>query len=480
MTSLDLAVAAPKRSSLLQRVAAYSASRGVTEGLLGARGLLLATLLGPAAFGAWALLRLSMRYASFAALGVFRGLELEMLGAERRHQPGEAPAAGAALGFILVESGTLAGLAIAVSFLVADPSHALVLRGFAAAVVLEQGYTYALVWTRVRMSLRRYASLEMANAGLQMVCAVSLAWIWGLAGAFAGMALASGLALLLAANWVEFRPAFRPALLRKLLGVGIPLTASMLLATALYTADRWIVAALGGATLLGYYAFAASISDVTGSFAWVVRTVVFPEVYGHAQASGAAAALERHFDRAVLPFARLYPPVLGAMACVLGPVVAWVLPQYAEAIAPARLFLVGGGAAGLVGLAALGAVAAGRHRSLPFVSLGGLVVSVSLSLLAMRLGRGLEAVAAASLAGQALYAAGVLWLTCREARRTDTAAFLGRALLPLGWCAASVVVIGRLVPANDAASGVLALLGYTLLMLPLAPSMRREWRTVRR
>jgi O-antigen/teichoic acid export membrane protein len=480
MTSIDLAVPASQRSSLLQRVAAYTASRGVTEGLLGIRGLFLATLLGPAAFGAWALLRLSMRYASFAALGVFRGLELEMLGAERLPGSAQAPAAGAALGFILTESGVLAGIAVAASFLVTDPSHALVLRGFAAAVVLEQCYTYALVWTRVRMSLRRYASLEMANAGLQLVCAISLAWIWGLAGAFAGMALASALALMLAANWVEFRPAFRPATLRRLLGVGIPLTASMLLATALYTADRWIVAALGGATLLGYYAFAASISDVTGSFAWVVRTVVFPDVYGHAQTSGAAAALERHFDGAVLPFARLYPPVLGAMACVLGPVVARVLPQYVPAIAPARLFLLGGAAAGLVGLAALGAVAAGRHRSLPLVSMGALVVSVSLSLLAMRLGRGLEAVAAASLAGQAVYAAGVLWLTCREARRTDTAAFLGRALLPLGWCAVSVVVIGRLLPDNDLASGALALFAYLLLMLPLAPSIRREWRAVRR
>ena len=114
-----------------------------------------------------------------------------------------------------------------------------------------------------------------------------------------GMAVASVLAVTLASTWVEFRPALRMVPLRRLLGIGIPITASMFLATSLYTADRWVVAALGGATLLGYYAFAASLADITGSFAWVVRTVVFADVYGHAQSSGAAAAIDRHVDRSV-------------------------------------------------------------------------------------------------------------------------------------------------------------------------------------
>ncbi len=481
MTTVQLPLStAARRPSLLQRVAAYSASRGVTEGLLGLRGIVLATVLGPAGFGAWALLRLSMRYGTFAALGVFRGMELEMLSVRRGDRGTADYAASAALGFILAETGTLALIALGASFIVGDPGHAMVLRGFAGAVVFEQAYIYAMVWTRVRATLRRYAVLEMANAALQLVCGVTLARIWGLPGAFVGMALASALATMLSAGWVEFRPAWRPVPLRRLLGIGIPITVSMLLATALYTADRWVVAALGGATLLGYYAFAAAVADVTGSFAWVVRTVVFADVYGLAQSSGAAAALTRHFDRAVIPFARLYPPLLGAMACVLGPVVTLAVPQFVPAVAPARLFLLCGGAAGIVSLAAVGAVAAGRHRSLPVIAAAALVVSLSLSVAAIRSGLGLQAVAAAALTGQAIYAAGVLWLTCRESGRTDTIALLRRALLPLAWCTAAVVAVGRLFPGTDFFSAALALLVYLGLMIPLVPSIRREWHGVRR
>jgi hypothetical protein len=167
------------------------------------------------------------------------------------------------------------------------------------------------------------------------------------------------------------------------------------------------------------------------------------------------------------------------MACVLGPIVALVVPQYLPAVAPARLFLMSGAAAGLVSLAVVGAVAAGRHRSLPLLSAGGLVASLTLSLLAIRFGRGLEAVAAGALIGQVLYATGVLWLTCREGQRTDTPAFVGRTLLPLGWCTAVVVVVGRLLPSHDLPSATLALLAYAALMIPLFPSIRREWRSVK-
>ena len=138
-----------------------------------------------------------------------------------------------------------------------------------------------------------------------------------------------------------------------------------------------------------------------------------------------------------------------------------------------------GAAAGLVGLAAVGAVAAGRHRSLPFLSAGGLVVSLSLSVMAVRLGRGLETVAVAALIGQLLYATGVLWLAAREAQRADVGGLLTRVLAPVVWCTLSVVVIGRVVPGHDVRSALLSLLGYLILIAPLVPSIRQGWRSVR-
>lgn len=477
------ATAHPQRKGrLLQRVAAYSAARGVTEGLFGIRSMVLATVLGPAAFGGWALLRLSMRYAGLAGLGVFRGMELELMRTQGRTADGldEArAAAGAALGFILSVSGAMAITAIIASLLVHDTQVAMVLRGFAAAVILEQVYAYALVWTRVRTTLRRYARLEITNAALQTMFTAAFAAAWGLPGAFIGLACASATAILVTTAWVEFRPAIRLAPLARLLRVGVPVAVSMLLGTALSTADRWVVAGFGGTRLLGYYAFAASVAGLAGSFAWVVRTVVFPDVYGEARSRGAVAALQSHFERAVLPFARLYPPLLGLLSCLLGPAIALVMPKYLPAAPPARLFLLSGGAAGLVSLGALGTVAAGRQRSLPVISGSALLVTLALSVLAIRNGAALEAVAAASFTGQLIYAAAILWLNFRESKVAEPGRYLRQALTPLLWSTAAALLVGRLLPGLDPASCALGALAYLLLLAPLGPTMVREWHNVR-
>jgi O-antigen/teichoic acid export membrane protein len=483
-------VRAPRpKHYLLRRVLAYSASRGVTEGLLGVRGIVLAALLGPAAFGLWALVRLSMRYATMVPLSVFRGLELELLAAPspagrlatagKPAEGGDAPAR-VALGFVLAATGALATATVAASFLVRDPAQALVLRGFAAAIVFEQVYGYVLVCTRLRQDLRRYAILETLHAGLQVVCVVALAWAGGLEGAFAGLALASLLAIIIGGRQVELRPAFRWGTLRRLLREGIPLALNMILTTALSTADRWIVAGFGGVTMLGYYAFAAQVASVSVTFAWVIRTVIFPDVYRNARATPArvAPALRAHLERAVLPFARIFPPLLGAASLVVGPVLAFLLPHYAAAVGPARIFLLAGTAGGIVSLASIGVVAAGKQRRLPLLSGAALAVNLSLSFLAVGSGAGLEFVAAASFVGQTVFAAGVLSLTARASGIDDVRPLLVRALTPLAWCVALVVVVGLLLPAIGIGSTALALALYLVLLAPLVPAMRADWRRV--
>ncbi|HEU4524920.1 MAG TPA: oligosaccharide flippase family protein [Gemmatimonadales bacterium] len=479
MSAADaLSTAAPAAPSggLLRRVAGYSAMRGSAEALVGLRGILLATLLGPAAFGSWALLRLATRYAALAGLGMFRGLEVELLqapddGATRSR------ASGAALGFMLAVSGALAAVALLAAALVESPAHRLILQGFAAAVVTEAAYGYALVATRVSGTLGRYAMLEAGTAALHLLLGVVLARAFGLAGAFAGLALASGAGTAVAARWVEMRPRFDPTAVRGLLATGLPVALTGVVGTLLQTADRWVVAAWGGHEQLGYYAFGAALASAGAALALSVRTVVFPEVYGDARLAGAAAALGRHLERSLLPFATLVPPVLGVIGAGIGPTVALVAPPYRAAIEPARLFLLAGAAMGLVNLATIGAVAARRHAMLPAYAAGALGVNLGLATLAMAAGLGLEGAAAASLAGYLVFAAAVIRLNARLSGIVRPERLVVRALRPLVWCALAVTVAGH-VAVGLGQDGV-ALVVYLLLVVPLLPRCRGEWRRLR-
>jgi O-antigen/teichoic acid export membrane protein len=231
--------------------------------------------------------------------------------------------------------------------------------------------------------------------------------------------------------------------------------------------------------MLGYYAFAGSVTTVASALAMVVRTVVFPQVYGEATSNGAAAALQSHLQRALLPFARLLPPLLGALSLALGPVVALVAPTYAAAIAPGRVFLLSGVAMGLVNLASIGAVAAGRQRRLPLYAVTALALTFVLSILALTSGMGLGAVAGATFAGHLLFAALVLRLNVREAGFPQAGKFVATILIPLVWCTAAVGLVDQMVSGTKPGSTAMAFGIYLLLLTPLVPSWRKEWRRLR-
>ena len=471
--------AASPRRPLLRRLAGYALSKSTTEALLGVRGVVLALLLGPAAFGHWALVRLAMRYSSLPGVSVYRGLELELLQSDAKGNTAhrDSPAA-TAFGFVLLAAGTLAGLALAASVVVTNPDYRLLLRGFAVACLAESVYGYALVCTRIRSTLRVFSILETGTALLHVIFAVSLALVWGLPGAFAGLALAYVVGIGAAARWVEFRPLLRLKPLRRLMSIGIPMAFTGAVALLLTTADRWVVTAWGGPTMLGYYAFAASVTTGALALAQIIRTVVFPQVYGEASSAGAAKAIRAHLKRALVPFARFLPPLLGGLSLAIGPLVAWAMPSYVPAIAPARLFLLAGAAMGLVNLASVGAIAAGRQRQLPFYAIIALALTLGLSILALASGYGLGGVAGAAFAGHLVYAAAVVRVNVRETGLADADRFVMVTLLPLIYSTVGVLAAAALFPGTDPASAAKALGLYLLLIVPLLPSLRAEWRRI--
>jgi O-antigen/teichoic acid export membrane protein len=306
-----------------------------------------------------------------------------------------------------------------------------------------------------------------------------MAYLFGLRGAIAGFVIGALVSLWTVRRCAPFRPALAEAPLRKLLGVGIPLAMSSALTIALGTADRLVVAAYGGAATLGLYAFGVSIAGLAASLAWVIRIVIFPDVYGSARASGAAPAMREHLERTVLPFAYLFPPILGALALAMEPALALALPRYLPAADAARIFIFTAGASGITTLGAIGVVAVGKQHTLPKLSAIALCINLTCSMLALNFGVGLAAVAGGAVLAQATIAAGVLAIVSGQAEHERALALVLKALLPLAWCIALVLAMGRLYDPRTLAGAAAALGTYLLLLLPIAPLMLRGFHSAR-
>jgi len=205
--------------------------------------------------------------------------------------------------------------------------------------------------------------------------------------------------------------------------------------------DRLIVAGMGGVEVLGLYAFAVATSGLGASAAWVVRTVVFPEVYKRAREEGGAPAAGSHLRETVLPVA--------------------------------RLFIFTGAAAGIMTLGTLGMVAMERQRLVPVVAALGLALNAASALGALLGGLGLIGVAAGALASRSLTALGIVGLSSGARGEFPTGSLALRLLLPTAWCAGTVALLGYILPESGWRPTGLFLLLYLAALAPMAPALRR-------
>ena len=394
----------------LRRVLGYGAARAVVELLIGARGMLLAALLGPAAFGIWSLIRLCQQYLIVVGLGTGRGLEVEASALRRGPEGGPNPTAErfavASTGFQLLGYGALSVLAAVAALLTDDPTWRAILGGLAVSTLVERLYYQAGTFLRAQATIPEFALVELGHAVLQIALTVSLAWLWGLPGALAGLALAYAGGLAMMHGRVPMRIGWSWPRARAMIRIGLPVTLAGMMQTLVASLDRLVVAAFVSVEALGQYSFAVAVTSIGAAAGLVVRTAVFPDVY-HAARHGDARAWMADMERLLLALAWILSLVFAAMALAIGPVIHHLLPDYAAAVGPARIFIFSGVAQGLILVAMLGSVAAARQRMVPVLTAITLAAGVGLTWLVLRLDLGLEGLAAASLVTRLGYALAV-------------------------------------------------------------------------
>jgi O-antigen/teichoic acid export membrane protein len=442
---------------------------------LGLRGVVLAGLLGPALFGVWALFRLALRYGAVAALGIHRGIELEVAADEESSGSGSRrPWGRAAVGYLVGVCGVLGIAALAVSVRVSSPARE-TLWAVAAGLLAERLWMYGMSYLRAEGHLRRYAVLELAQAGASLVLTTLLGLVLGLSGAYLGFALALVAGLVVLARSVPFVPLISAPKVRQLLQVGVPLSLATVSTTLLTTVDRLIVAGFEGTEALGLYSFGVAVSSLGASAALVVRTVVFRDVYAQARREGGGLAAAAHLEETVVPVASLLPPLLGLVGLALGPAIVLFVPRYLEILPVARLFVFIGVGAGFMSLGTIGVVATRRQRLLPLLTLTGLCANALAAATALWMGFGLLGVAVGALVSRSLTGAAVVGISAADAGKQRIGRLVVRVLWPLVWCASAVSFLGWLRPATDIGTTSVSMLLYLAALVPLLPMLVREF-----
>lgn len=290
----------------------------------------------------------STQYGSYALVAAWVGLSNALLfqwmrtGVRRylvvyrEERPDFLHTAGRAY-LVLAAAVTLAGIALALL----QPTPALRPIVFAGLVML-----LALAWTELNLEIvlaevlpGRYGAAMLIRAVTSLGCGAAFAAMgYGATGVIFGITVG----YVLAGAWLGFLHApklgqgkSQPAILRRLLDYGVPLTLTFGLDTIVISSDRLLLGALAGIASVGPYAAAYNISQQAITTLMVtVNLGGYPMAVRALELGGRQAALD-HLRRHAVVLVGLAVPA-AATLWVLAPNIARVVlgPDFRESAAP--------------------------------------------------------------------------------------------------------------------------------------------------
>jgi O-antigen/teichoic acid export membrane protein len=418
-----------------------------------AKTLAVARLLSPDSYGVFAALTVLFNYAQFLELGTSTAAFRDFASAVGRGDKGEAWRGAGRMASLKLAATVLLGVgAIAASFgpgvsnelrqgLLALPAIAL------SATLLSQ----ALQHLQAEGRSGAYGGVTILAAAFDLVLCVGLTAAWGLAGLLAGAALAPLPALAWAARRRALAPPRAPAgpVLRAYLKTGLPLAGLALAEQSLLSVDQVLVMALLSLRELGLYNVAFVLAEAVRTLGVAAAAVLGPRLLReYARAGSGPQAVRRHTLNPVLAYANLLPVLIGPLWIAASFGVVRFFAAYAEAVGPMQTLLLATSFFVVLSGVTTFLFAIDKHPWNFTMIVPALVLKVIVAVSLLRLGWGLEGIAAASLVAYLGYAIAVLWYVTGHfsMARSARCAFLARAFLPLAVAGTGLWLIERHVP----------------------------------
>jgi O-antigen/teichoic acid export membrane protein len=450
-------------------------SMALVAGLSAAvRSVLVLRLVGPTVIGIWKTAMLLYTAGELASLGVLRGMStrVPILEGQGQHEESDRTAVTAAT-FMGLVGLTLAAAGLAASFWLSNPDYRLALRLMAVVLLLAQLHVFLRELAGARHLFGLRARECLLAAAVEFVAFVGLGWLFGLAGLGAATILSILIpaAYLWRGNRLRFRPRLEFGRLRRMIATGLPVTAGETAFDWMRRLDQFMIALLLGPTAVGYYGISLLIVDFS---VFLTRQglsqVVAPHLLKELGRVGSHLLVAGIYEAPARLISYVLPPLLGAAALALPPVIGLLLPQYGPGVEAAQIslwtiFFVAlhyGVAPFLIASQQIPKMLQMYAVVMPAGALAYLLV--------LRSGLGLTAVAWTTLAVVAVLATGEIYLAKRSCRQGlgEILPHVGSLYLPLAAAMTLTRVVG-LLGTGQWGPGVQILCEVLLLLALYAP-----------
>ncbi len=328
------------RTSLIYLIGSTAQKAG-----LPVRSIVVANILGPTDYGAVVVFATVVGYIGALDVGLFGAQNKEIPRLRRADRGAEADDiadvsfTGSAALTITLSAVEL--IAATVAYAHGNTSTAIVIAALATVSAAQQisGFLTSLSFAEERFRLQ--ASALAVGAAIDWAIVVPVAVIGGpIAVMFALTAGPLAQALVLGTGFRTLSLKWRPEMLRRLVGLGLPIGLTWLAAGNLIAVDRFVASAAFGHHGVGLYAVAVSAASLVSIIPTSLSQMAAPRIFrGFAEPSHSREAILRRNTRTI----SFVAAATALLAIVLLPIaVRTLLPSFVAGIDPAQVLVVAG------------------------------------------------------------------------------------------------------------------------------------------
>jgi O-antigen/teichoic acid export membrane protein len=408
---------------LLAQVSVLSSAHYISQALFLVRGLLLARILGPAAFGIWAAMRLVLLGGRFTHFGSVPGMVQHASRAQGQGEEELATRYRDAAAFVNLLGGAVVSIGLGLWLWFRGPSGWLAVPFLLFALNL---YEFHLASLRSRRRFTAAAAARVAFALLSTGVGVWAALAYGLGGFLVALGGSYGLVLVVSTVATRTRP--RPTWDRRraaeLVRFGSPVLASDALQVLLWNTDKLLIWLFVGSEMLGMYAVPATIAAAVMLLPLAISRVLHPHLAVELGKSPDPSGVWPSLEQGTVLLAQVACPVLGLLFLGLHLPIRWWLAPYLPAIEPGLVLVLATFFPIVASVPATILIALGAQKRLLVIRIFAVAVSAAAIAGALASRGTLVAVALAAAAGfltqSAFTMAGALRVTGLPARRAAT------------------------------------------------------------
>jgi O-antigen/teichoic acid export membrane protein len=381
---------------IIRDATALSSTLYISQGIYIVRGFIIAQFLGPSLYGVWSIFRSFLGSASYFGFGTQQAMMREVpFNAGAGDKGKKSLITQTSLSWNILATSIVMIIVLLLSFTKIAYQFRTEVRLAGILFVLNAIHIFVRPKFNSEQKILLMSKYMIAYAILNTLFGLSFLFFFKLRGLLLGMIIAQLVLLtyLVINDHLSLKLSINKKILFELFSIGFPIMILSFLVFLMGNVDKYMVFAMLGRKMTGYYGLAAFASSAVGYISYSMSNVVFPRMMYTYGKTGERKDIEKYYIKPMFVLSGVSPIILCIIFINVKLILTYLLPKYLPGITVVHILIISLFFSTILGLPTNLLIALNKQKKFVYIVTAILLLDISFDFLVIKNGFGMEGVA---------------------------------------------------------------------------------------